>query len=114
MNNSNMDIKTFVETTQSPLYVYTNIEIEGEKKKVCDDIKNNDIFTPEMEDIRRDINKTKTTRKYKQKCNTIAFDTTECIQLDIDLKTKEDYDNLTDKAKKTIINLFQKNMEFIL
>jgi len=76
-------------------YVPLNINIVNGKKEFDNDgIKMNTIFTKEFDKVREE--RIDNIEKY----NTIAIDTSDYFQLDIDIYDKEEYDSLTQKEKE--------------
>tara|TARA_R100001463_G_scaffold127559_2_gene185703 strand:+ start:8 stop:2683 length:2676 start_codon:yes stop_codon:yes gene_type:complete len=91
-----MKIEEYIDTEDSPNYVYTRVEIENGEKKFCDNIKNNEIFKVDYEKLRIARNKKK--KNFRgDNCNTIALDTNNYMQMDIDI-----YDDAELKSLSTI------------
>lgn len=106
MNTYIMKVEEYIELEDSPNYIYTKVDIEGNEKKFKDYIKQNEVFTEEYNDERVKRNKKKSFKNkftnQREICNTIAFDTTEYIQIDIDIDDEADLLKQTDKCIKML------------
>ncbi len=106
MNTYIMKVEEYIELEDSPKYIYTRVDIVNNKKEFKDDIKNNEVFTEQYNSERVKRNRKKSFKNkwsnQREICNTIAFDTTEYIQIDIDIDDEADLLKQTDKCIKML------------
>ena len=93
MNINNMKALDYTKTKASPNFVKIKMEVNDGVKKYKDNIDYTKIFTPEYKRM-KDARNIMTNREL----NYLGFETTIYFQLDIDLKTDEEYNALSKEA----------------